>query len=147
MSRRGFRLQPVLRHRELLEDRARQRLATAVQVENELRLALEKGQADLHRLQQELEMRRCHGISVQDLLLFEENIAHRGRLLTALEQDLERARREVEESRQALIRSSQDRRVLEKLKEKREAEARQEATRRETRVLDEIAVQFDRERI
>ena len=146
MTTDRFRLQPVLRHREILEDRARQHLADALLREREVRAQIDRSRAEMETLQQELLQRQQHGIAVHDLLLFEESIAHRGRRLKGLRHDLERAARDVEEKRQTLAGASRDRRLLEKFKEKKDSERRRELARRETVLLDEIALQLDRER-
>lgn len=142
----AFQLQPVLRHREILEDRARQDLAEALGRERELQERLERRRAELAALREELQTRQAHGIAVQDLLLFEESIAHRGRLLSVLMREAEEARREVERRREALAEASRDRRLLEKLREKKKEEHGREMARRETIQLDEIALQLDRQK-
>lgn len=142
----AFKLDPVLRHREILEDRARQELAEALQREQAVQAEIDRRRAELAILQKELTHRQGQGISVQDLLLFEESIAHRGRVLCGLAHDLEKARQDVALRREALAAAARDRRLMEKLKENKREEHRQEMSRRETIQLDEVALQMDRGR-
>jgi flagellar FliJ protein len=142
----AFKLDPVLRHREILEDRARQELAEALQREQALQEEIDRRRAERDILQKELMHRQQQGISAQDLLLFEESIAHRGRVLSGLSHDLEKARQDVTVRREVLAAAARDRRLMEKLKENKREEHRQEMNRRETILLDEIALQMDRGR-
>lgn len=137
-----FKLQPVLKHRGLLEDQARQRLAAVLSSEQELRVRYEQEQAALRALQAELRRQQMHGVSVQDLLLYEAHIDHCGRVLRYLGREHEELEHEVAACRLALCKTSQDRQLLEKLKTKHETDERQLQQQRETRQLDEIALQF-----
>lgn len=138
----SFKLQPVLKHRGLLEDQARQRLATALNAELALRDRVEAEREALATLQAELRRQQLQGLSVQDLLLYESHIDHRGRVLRHLSQECALVEQEVASCRLALCKTSQDRQLLEKLKTKHETEERQRQLQRETRMLDEIALQF-----
>lgn len=137
-----FKLQPVLKHRGLLEDQARQCLAAALSAETALRDRREQEQAALQALQAELRRRQLHGVSVQDLLLYEAHIDHRGKVLRHLDREHEQLEQEVAACRLALCKSSQDRQLLEKLKTRHEADQRQMQMQHETRMLDEIALQY-----
>ncbi len=142
-----FKLQPVLRHREIIEESSRQALADALKKERRLRQSLGELHERLERIQTDLQSRQQCGISVQDLLLFEEGIARCGRERAALQSDLVRVEESVRQCREALAGASRDRRLLEKLKEKHHAQVRRETARRETVLLDEVALQFTREKI
>lgn len=137
-----FKLQPVLKHRGLLEDQARQRLAAVLGSEQAARARCEQEKEALEALQAELRRQQMHGVSVQDLLLYEAHIEHRGRLLRYLGREHAELEHEVAACRLALCKTSQDRQLLEKLKTKHEADEQQLQLQRETRQLDEIALQF-----
>lgn len=137
-----FKLQPLLKHRGLLEDQARQRLATALNAELALRARLEAERGALAELQAELWRQQMHGLSIQDLLLYEAHIDHRGRVLVTLVREHEGVEREVAACRLELCKASQDRQLMDKLKAKHEAEAHQLQLQHETRLLDEIGLQF-----
>lgn len=138
----SFKLQPVLKHRGLLEDQARQRLATALNAERALADRIEDEREALNTLQAELRRQQMHGLSIQDLLLYESHIDHRGRVLRYLSQEYEELEQEVASCRLALCKTSQDRQLLEKLKTRHETEEQQRQLQRETQMLDEIALQF-----
>lgn len=137
-----FKLQPVLKHRGLLEDQARQRLAAALHEELALRSRIEAEGEALSTLQAELRQQQMHGLSVQDLLLYESHIDHRGKTLRYLSREHEELEREVASCRLALCKTSQDRQLLEKLKTRHETEEHERQRQRDTRMLDEIALQF-----
>ncbi len=137
-----FKLQPVLKHRGLLEDQARQRLAEALREERELLERFEQERRALETLQSDLCQQQMRGISIQDLLLYESHIDHRSRVLSHLGNKHEQLREKIADCRLALCQASQDKQLLEKLKAKKEAEFRQLQQQHETRQLDEIALQF-----
>lgn len=137
-----FKLQPVLKHRGLLEDQARQRLAATLNSEQELRVRYEQEREALGALQEELRRQQMHGVSVQDLLLYEAHIDHQGRVLRYLGREHEELEHQVAACRLDLCKNSQDRQLLEKLKTKHEAGEYQLQLQRETRLLDEIALRF-----
>lgn len=136
-----FKLQSVLNHRGLLEDQARQRLAATLNDERALRERFVQEHEALAQLQTELRRKQMHGVSIQDLLLYEAHIEHRGRVLRYLTQECEDMEREVAACRLDLCKVSQDRQLLEQLKTKHEVAEHQRQMQRETRVLDEIALQ------
>jgi flagellar FliJ protein len=140
-----FKLQPVLRYREILEDQARQRLADSLEREKALRDRRALCARELEALWAELESKRRQGISVQDLILYEGHIRCREKHLKELSADLLVLEDEVAANREALCRAGQDRMLLEKLKEKKEAEEKEELLRAERAVLDEVALQFRKE--
>lgn len=136
-----FKLQSVLNHRGLLEDQARQRLAATLNDERALRERFVQEHEALAQLQTELRRKQMHGVSIQDLLLYEAHIEHRGRVLRYLTKECEDMEREVAACRLDLCKVSQDRQLLEQLKTKHEVAEHQMQMQRETRVLDEIALQ------
>lgn len=137
-----FKLQPVLKHRGLLEDLARQRLAETIGQEQDLlaKIALQRG--ELKSLQTELVQHQRHGISVQDLLLYEGHIDHCGKLLAELGRQQKHLQEAVSMCREALCQASQDKKLLENLKEKKMDEFRRKLLQMEGRQLDEIALQY-----
>ena len=70
--------------------------------------------------------------------------AHRISLVREQEQrrlkDVARQRQQVEQKRQVLVKASTDRRILEKLRDQQNANYRQYLDRKETAMLDEIAI-------
>ncbi len=138
---KGFKLQSVLKHRGLLEDLARQRLAETLSREQALRAEMDRVRSGIESLQVELCQRQMHGISVQDLLLYEAHIDHRGKQIAELKRQTKRTQDDVAGCRMALCQASQDKQLLENLKDKKMAEHRRLLHAQETRQLDEIALQ------
>lgn len=139
-----FKLQPVLDYRQVLEDQAKQELARCLREEAELMQAIGAEEDDLGRLYRELETRQQAGIGCDALMLFQNRISHKIERLAQLAERMDRLQHKLARRRQAFTEAARDKKLLEKLKEKKDLEFRQEAKRRETIVLDEIAVQFHR---
>ena len=135
-----FALGAVLRYRRQLEDAARRELHQALQAEARLRTALRHAQAELAELYAGLERDQARGTTADQLLLYE----HRIDLVREQEQrrqrDVARQQEQVAQQRQLLIKASTDRKVLEKLREQQDAAYRRHLERKETEMLDEIAV-------
>ena len=97
-------------------------------------------QADLAELYAGLDLDRARGTTADRLLLYE----HRITLVREQEQrrlkDVARQRQQVEQKRQVLVKASTDRRILEKLRDQQNTNYRQYLDRKETEMLDEIAV-------
>lgn len=97
-------------------------------------------QTDLAELYAGLDRDRAEGTTADRLVLF----AHRISLVREQEQrrlkDVARQRQQVEQKRQVLVKASTDRRILEKLRDQQNANYRQYLDRKETAMLDEIAI-------
>lgn len=140
-KRYQFRLQPVLKHRQRVEEQKQVELAEAQtrrrREETEL-AALEAREDDaVERLEQQglvgrldVELLR-HGLTYLELL---------GKDITTQTATVTEARQQAEQKRQDTVRAQQDRRVLEKLKERGHRRWQLETGRAETRALDEMAV-------
>jgi flagellar FliJ protein len=139
---KNFKLQSVLNYRRIREAEARRRLAEALEHERFIRRKIAENRDRLGTLCRELEDRQQQGISLADLLLHMARIEDVEARLKNMEKDLERFRREVEDSRESLCEASRDKKLLERLKEKREEEQGQLINRQENIALDEISLRF-----
>lgn len=139
-----FKLQPVLNYRQTLEDQAKQDLGRCLQKEAELMEAIQVEEQDLGALYRNLERRQQQGISVDELLLYHHRISSKIEQLAHLADRMDRLRDQIVRKRETLADAARDKKLLEKLKEKKNLQFQQELKRRETAVLDEIAVQFHR---
>jgi len=135
-----FNLDPVLNYRERIEDVARQRLQQAMEQEEKaqtlhdrLREALAVNYSALDQLRQE-------GTRVEKLLLFEQHNELLRDELTKAAQALHESRALVARRRQDLLKASQEKKVLEKLKQHQNLLYRRHLERLERRQMDEIAV-------
>lgn len=136
-----FKLQTVLDYRERLEGLAQQAHAAALEKENQLLEQLTGKRQELAALHEEFEDRQRQGLSVHEFALYSNHIGHIMGLLASLLETWETARDELERKRQALCLASQERQLLEKLKEKHLCAERADALHKEALQLDEIAVQ------
>ena len=134
-----FRLERVRALRERTEDLAREDLAASLslrlQGEGMLRLA-ESRLDDARELQRGQAVAPLTG---EDLRAAQAYLEQTERMREAAAHDLDRRDAEVEARRGALEIAARERQVLERLKERRLAEHRQEAARVESGLLDEMA--------
>ncbi len=135
-----FKLQSVLNYRQALEGQAQQKLSASLQQKNQLEEQLQHQQRAMQQLDAELKERQKDGLTVAEIGLFESQFQHRRRLLSDLQQRLQQLADEIRNQREELLQAARDRQVMEKLKEKQEHEFRQELSRKEREMLDEISL-------
>ncbi|SHJ81293.1 flagellar FliJ protein [Malonomonas rubra DSM 5091] len=135
-----FKLQSVLNYRQLLENQAQQLLAASMQRKTELEEELQRQQQELMRQDAELKERQRDGLTIAEIDLFENGIQHCRRIIERLQQELNRLERQIVGERDELLAAARDRQVIEKLKEKQDAEYLQELNRKEREMLDEISL-------
>lgn len=136
-----FRLEKILSHRRSRETVAQQKLAAARQQEKELRLELAGARGHLADSAAEFETRKRLGLDSQELLLYQDHFKRITEALIELQARWELACRDVELRRKALIAASMDKRLLERLREKKALEFHRELLCQENNVFDEIAIQ------
>ncbi len=137
-----FKLQTVLNHRQRIESLAQQKLADSLRHETATLHQLANQRDDLNKLQQELTGRQQTGIAVQELQLFCLSINRRRKDLQSLIEQSEKLHREVKSNRQLLTEAAQEKKLLENLKEKKEAEQKHQDNQRESATLDDIALRL-----
>ncbi|BCO08547.1 hypothetical protein GF1_09230 [Desulfolithobacter dissulfuricans] len=141
-----FSLEPVLKYRQQREDRARQRFMAVQKEEAALRRELDRVEEMLQSLFDGLEKERQRGTTPDMLTLFENRIHLVQEEIKKLEQKVRAATERVNKERKRLVKARQERKVLEKLKEHRNRAYRAYLEKKESAMLDEIAVLFhDRE--
>ncbi len=131
---------PVLRYRKQLEDEARHKLFTSCKKESALKKQIEEARAVVTNLYTNLEREKREGTTVDRLFLYENRIILVQESLKKLEEKLVDQQREVTRRRKRLLNASQEKKALEKLKEKQNIAYRQYIDRKEAAMLDEIAV-------
>ena len=135
-----FRLERVRALRERAEDQAREELASSLAIrmrgEAMLRAAAEtvEGARDARR------QSSVEDLSGADLRAMNAYLERTQRERESAELELDRRAAEVDARRATLVARSQERQVLERLKERRQAEHQREADRVEGALLDEIAI-------
>lgn len=133
-------MEPVLRFRQQLEDEARQNLFTSLEKEGKIRKLIADATNRLDILYTSLAWEEENGTTVDRLLLFENRIAVEKEELGQLLLELEEQEKEVARRRGQLLHASQDKKALEKLKERQNLAYRQFKEKQEATMLDEIAV-------
>ncbi|MFZ7125679.1 MAG: flagellar export protein FliJ [Desulfobacterales bacterium] len=140
MMTRGFRLEPVLKHRRHLEDRARHAFSDAeLKVRDaDARLRRMKNRHAIQR--DDLRLRQRQGQHVPSMVMalhylniLEDGIRRQKDVLAELEHDMEKRRT-------LLLEAVKQRKAIEKLKEKQNAQWRQSQDRRERAFIDELSV-------
>ena len=135
-----FALGAVLKYRKQLEDLARQQLYQAVMAEARLLDALHAVQEDLTGLYAGLAADQERGTTVDRLILYDHRIALVKEQMQLRKKELQKQQVQVEKKRQALIKASKDRKVMEKLREQQTAAHKRYLEKKEANMLDEIAV-------
>lgn len=135
-----FKLQSVLNYRQSLEAQAQQLLATSLQRHNELETQRQQQLQQLQQHDDELQRRQQEGLTVAEIDLYEAQIQHCRRLIADIQKRLQQLDRQILAERKELLHAARERQVMEKLKDKQEAEYRQELSRKERVMLDEISL-------
>ncbi len=137
-----FALDAVLTYRQQLEDTARQKLFTLQRQEAELQKTLRNAGNRLQDLYSDLETERRRGVTAQRLILFEETILSVQQQISDLEEELASLRKDLDRQQRQLLKKSQDRKVLEKLRQKQNLNYQQYLAGKEAAMLDELAIIF-----
>jgi flagellar FliJ protein len=139
---RPFRLHTVLNYRQRLQDKAQERLVRAKEEEDRIRMEMEREQERLREMCRRFETRKKEGISVREVLVYQNHIGHIRNRLAQLDGELQSAQQEVARKERELRRASREKKLLEKLKEKQDHRYVQFLEDREKKELDEVAVLF-----
>ncbi|MBI4529887.1 MAG: flagellar export protein FliJ [Candidatus Latescibacteria bacterium] len=139
MQRFSFRLQTIERLRTHEENRRKEELAEARRclIAEEGRLSRLHEQSNVY--QSQLVFSQGEQLDMTDIVLVRTYLEELDRQIELQERQVEQAAIEVENRREVLVKVSQDRKVLEKLREKRYLDYRREANREEQIFLDEVA--------
>ncbi len=135
-----FKLQSVLNYRQTLADQAQQQLSSSLQRKSQLEEQVQQQQNSFQQLDLQLKEKQQQGLSVAEIDLFESQILHRRRQIIQLQEQLAPLERQILAERQALMSAARDKQVMEKLKDKQQAEYQQELSRKEREMLDEISL-------
>lgn len=135
MKRFQFRLQPVLRYREWLEEEAKKALGREIG-------ALAQLEAELRRLEAEhgslLQERATGSLSALEHLRYIQYAAHLQERKLAQKVLIAEQQKRIEAAREALRLTVLERKKMERLRERRQAEYHKEVLRADGKVLDEV---------
>lgn len=135
-----FKLESVLNYRQLLENQAQQLLADSFLRKTNLETELQQQQEQLLRHDSELKRLQQDGLTIAEIELYETQIYHCRRVTEKLQRELAQLDRQIVGEREELLAAARDRQVIEKLKEKQQAEYARELSRKEREMLDEISL-------
>jgi flagellar FliJ protein len=137
-----FRLHTVLSYRRTLENRAQERLVRAREEVDRVLREMELEQERLREMCQDFEDRKRQGMSVREVLVYQNHLRRVRNEIACREEELQSAREDMARREGELHRASRDRKLLEKLKEKQDARYLQYLEDKEKKELDEVAVLF-----
>ncbi len=135
-----FTMHAVLKYRQQLEDVARQRLYQAMEEEARMQKALLQINEELTDLYSSLQRDKEQGTTVDRLILFDHRIEVVKEQAVLRQSELKKQQVQVANKRQQLVKASKDRKIMEKLREQQNAAYAQYLEKKETIMLDEIAV-------
>ncbi len=141
-----FKLQSVLNYRQRLEDQAQQVLTQTLQRQVQMQEQIKVCQQQLQACDADIQRRQQEGLSIAELTMLEGQISHLRRLMVTYQSQLRELQGQINREREALLKAARERQVMEKLKEKQEAEYRRELDRKEREMLDEISLRPKGER-
>ena len=144
---RPFSLHTVLDYRGRLEDLAQQKLMVAEQAARQVAQRIAETETEIAATAAELAEKQRQGIDIREHITLAEGLDYWQRQLVALRDDMIKCLKNIETARGHLQKRSQEKKVMEKLKERQNAAWRQHINKRETAALDEIAILYhDKER-
>ncbi|MGB4598919.1 MAG: flagellar export protein FliJ [Trichlorobacter sp.] len=140
-SKKAFELHQVLNYRIDLERLRKQDFATARQDLDRASDKLEQERNGVATLSKDFAEQQDQLTSVVELQLYTDFFARKRDEIKTQQERVAALDRILEDRRGELVQATQDKKVLEALKEKKEQAFRQEQQRREREFLDEMAVQ------
>lgn len=140
-SKKGFELHQVLHYRTDLERLRKQDFATARQDLDRASDKLERERDGVAILSKDFAERQDQLNSVVELQLYTDFFARKREEIKTQQERVAALDGILEHRREDLVQATQDKKVLEALKEKKEQAFRQKQQRKEREFLDEMAVQ------
>ena len=141
-----FRLERVRALRERAEEQAQEELANSLAIRLKGEAMLRAAAENVDEARDHLRQRSMTDLSGADLIALQAYTERSERARESAALELDRREAEVDARRSALTQRSQERQVLERLKERRAEDHRLESERRESAVLDEMALSIHRRR-
>jgi flagellar FliJ protein len=135
-----FTLDTVLNYRRRLEDIARIRLVEAKRIRETIQEKLVSEKETFAALCAETEQRQTEGITVAELIRYEERLSYLKKSIRAIKKTLAEKEEIVAAEQKNLSTRCKDRRVMERLKEKQNSDWGEYLNKKEATMLDEIAV-------
>lgn len=135
-----FKLNTVLKHRQRLEDIARNKFIEAKEMADNVLKRRNSEKVRLLKILEEREKRQKEGIEITMLLRYEEMVTRLETNLKGIEKNLREKKKLVEQMHAGLLTHTKERQAMEQLRDEQNRAWRKEIERKEAQMLDEIAV-------
>ena len=135
-----FKLNTVLKHRQRLEDIARNKFVEAKEMADNVLKRRNSEKIRLLKLLEERDKRQKEGIEITMLMRYEEMVARLETNLRGIEKNLQEKKKLVEQMHAGLLTHTKGRQAMEQLRDEQNRAWRKEIERKEAKMLDEIAV-------
>ncbi len=135
-----FSLETVLKFRKRRRDEAAQRLIRAEKNRETIAARLDEKQQEHKTLLADLELKQQEGITIELLLLYEEQALYLKNEVLSITRNLEDKERIVENEKKHLLQAAKEYEVMTQLKDRQNSAWRKYLSKEEMKQLDEIAV-------
>ncbi len=135
-----FSLETVLRYRKRLEDIAQHRFFEAEKNRTIVEKKLSSEQSNLNKLIATSARLQTKGIDITELIRYENIITRNQENILAIRKTLYEKKILAEKERENLILKSKERQIMERLKEHQNSEWKKFLDKKESAMLDEIAI-------
>lgn len=135
-----FTLENVLAYRKRLEDIAQHRFFEAQKVHALVELKLAEEKSILAELTDRSEKLQVDGVNITELIRYEERILQVKANVQAIARNLKEKAQILATERQNLINRAKERQIMERLKERQNKAWAAHLDKKETAMLDEIAI-------
>jgi flagellar protein FliJ len=135
-----FSLDNVLAYRKRLADIAQQRFLEACNIHSQVEQRLAEETALCEELSKESAQKQCQGMAIVDLIRYEERIMNVQANIVAIAKNLKEKALVVAKEQQQLARRVKEQQIMERLKERQNRAWAAYLEKKETAMLDEIAI-------
>lgn len=135
-----FRFDTILNYRKRLEDLAVTRLKEARNAQLIVLLKLKTAEEQLAQLIDDLEILQKEPLSILDLIHYENRIVYMKNNISAIRKTVKEKTDLVELERKNLLQKTQERQIMESLKERQNRAWKEYLNKKEMAMLDELAV-------
>ena len=139
MKRFSFRLQPVLKYRTYLEQLAQQEMVKAFIEVAESEKKLKQLRLDFFKGADDLEKETVKGISAASFRQFNDFLDSLENDINGEEKNLTQLKQKADEKQRALTQKSVDRKIIERLKERKKNDYRGDVLHEEQTMADEVS--------
>lgn len=135
-----FNLETVLKHRKRTKELAMNRFHQAQNRLNAVKKELEEKRLEYQCLTQRMSTLESQGISVEVHIRYQHRVEFITETIIGLEKKLKKHNEIVIREQKHLLKKSKEQKVMQKLKEKQNAEYQSFINKKESAILDEMAI-------